>query len=242
VAEATFYKMLASANVTAIKLDCHITAATSVKSGSISKVESISVSCASDPITATVFIDASYDGDIMVAVGDVEYTAGREAVSTYNESYAGARTPGFSGVGGPQHIDALRDDGTILKYVSNLTNLAPPGEADDALMAFQHRMCISADSDRIPWPKPDGYNPDDFLLMQRVLDATGNAAAFTRMPPSSLPGYPGPKKKYCLCCGITVAASDQPTLNSGWANASWERKQEIIADHTYFELGIHPHR
>lgn len=26
-------------------------------------------------------------------------------------------------------------------------------------------------------------------------------------------------------------------LNSGWANASWERKQQIVADHTYFEMG-----
>ena len=26
-------------------------------------------------------------------------------------------------------------------------------------------------------------------------------------------------------------------LNSGWASASWERKQQIVADHTYFELG-----
>lgn len=34
-----------------------------------------------------------------------------------------------------------------------------------------------------------------------------------------------------------MAASDQPLLNKGWANATWERKQEIIADHTYFELG-----
>ena len=57
------------------------------------------------------------------------------------------------------------------------------------------------------------------------------------MPPSRLPGYPGTKRKYCLCCGITIGASDQPNLNKGWANATWERKQEIIADHTYFELG-----
>ena len=34
-----------------------------------------------------------------------------------------------------------------------------------------------------------------------------------------------------------MGASDQPRLNKGWANASWERKQEIIADHKYFELG-----
>lgn len=143
-----------------------------------------------------------------------------------------------SGVGGPRGVNALRDDGTIIKFVNNLTELTPPGEADDALMAFQHRMCISGDDDRIPWPKPDGYNPDDFLLIQRALESNkGSASFFTRMPPSSLPGYPGHKKKYCLCCGITIAASDQPNLNKGWANASWERKQQIIADHTYFELG-----
>lgn len=37
-------------------------------------------------VTAKVFIDGSYDGDVMVAAGDVDYTAGREAVSQYNES------------------------------------------------------------------------------------------------------------------------------------------------------------
>lgn len=106
-------------------------------------------------------------------------------------------------------------------------------------MAFQHRMCISADADRVPWPKPDGYNPDDFLLFARALAANHNDSSFfTSLPPSTLPGYPGPKKKYCLCCGISVGASDQPMLNKGWATASWERKQEIIAAHTYFELGV----
>ena len=98
-------------------------------------------------------------------------------------------------------------------------------------------MCISDGDDMVPWPKPDGYNPDDFTLIQRVLDATGNADAFTPMPPGRYHGYPGPKNKYDLCCGITIAASDQPTLNKGWANASWERRQEIVAEHTYFELG-----
>ena len=88
----------------------------------------------------------------------------------------------------------------------------------------------------MPWPKPAGYDPDDFLLMQRALDATGDASFFTGMPPSSLPGLPRRadgtvRKKYCLCCGITVGSTDQPMLNAGWANASWERKQQIVADH-----------
>jgi len=238
VANDTFYKMLAKANVDTIKLDCRLLSAKTDKSTGVSKVQSINVFCEEDPITATVFIDASYDGEIMVAAGDIDYTAGREAISKYNESYAGARTPGWSGVAPPKGVNALKDDGTILKYVANISQLTPPGEADDALMAFQHRMCISGDADRIPWPKPDNYNPDDFLIMQRALEADGNNSRFfSAMPPSQLPGYPGKKKKYCLCCGISIGASDQPMLNAGWANATWERKQEIIADHTYFELG-----
>lgn len=238
VAEASLYKMLADARVETIKLDCRLLSAESASSGDISRVASISVLCETEPVTATVFIDASYDGEIMVAVGDVAYTAGREAISTYNESLAGARVPGWTGVSPPRHVDALRPDGSLLRFVANVSELAPPGEADDALMAFQHRMCVSGDADRIPWPQPAAYNSDDFLLIQRALDANGgNADFFTAMPPSTLPGYPGPKKKYCLCCGISVGASDQPMLNKGWANASWERKQQITTDILYFELG-----
>jgi hypothetical protein len=215
-----------------------VTAATTAKgSDGVSRVSSISVACEPEPITATVFIDASYDADVMVAAGDIDYTAGREAITTYNESLAGARVPGFVGVGGPQNISAVKPDGTLLKYVQNISELAPPGSADDALMAFQHRLCISEGDNMVPWPKPPGYDPDDFLLMQRVIDATGSADAFTKMPPGPYHGYPGPLKKYDLCCGITVVASDQPAINAGWANASWERRREIVADHTYFEMG-----
>eukprot|EP00040_Diaphanoeca_grandis_P027150 m.153873 g.153873 ORF g.153873 m.153873 type:complete len:638 (+) comp30857_c1_seq3:113-2026(+) len=236
VSVAVYHQMLASANVTEIKLDCRVTGATSETMAGVSKVKSINVFCENDPVTATVFIDASYDGDIMTAVGDVKYTAGRESNTTYNESLAGARVPGFVGVSGPQHVDALKPDGTILKYVQNISTLASPGSADDALMAFQHRLCVSGADDRVPWPKPPGYDADDFLLLQRSLDATGGDV-FSNMPPSAMKGPGAAKHKYTLCCGISVDASDQPNLNAGWANATWERKQEIIAEHIYFEMG-----
>lgn len=73
VSEKSFYTMLANASVTHIKLDCHLTAAAREVTGGVSKVKSITVVCEPDPVTATVFIDASYDGEIMAAVGDVEY-------------------------------------------------------------------------------------------------------------------------------------------------------------------------
>merc|ERR1712166_976507 len=237
VANASFYKMLSAAGVERIRLDCRLLTA-AVTDGT---VQSISLLCEPDPITAIVFIDASYDGDVMVAAG-VEQTSGREAISKYNESLAGARVPTPSNAGHPVQlgINALHDNGTILKYVQNISLLNPPGEADDALMAFQHRMCISGDADRLRWKKPDGYNRDDFLLFSRYIEASGQQKSFSGFgwPPQSMhyAGYPGPKDKYTLCCGVSVAASDQPNLNKGWANASWDRKQQIIADHTYFEL------
>ena len=45
--------------------------------------------------------------------------------------------------------------------------------------------------DAAPWPKPDGYDAEDFLLIQRVVDETGSANAFTSMPPGKYRGYPG---------------------------------------------------
>ena len=127
-----------------VKTDCHVISATTAKGADgASRVKSVLFSCEAKPVTATVFIDASYDGDVMVAAGDIAYTAGREANTTYNESLAGARAPSWSGVGGPKGINALKDDGSLIKYVANVSELAPPGAADDALMAFQHRMCIA---------------------------------------------------------------------------------------------------
>ena len=154
-------------------------------------------------------------------------------------SVAALTQPGWDGVGGPRTINPLKDDGSLIKYVSNLTELAAPGEADDALMAFQHRLCVSGDPTdvpwgRVPWPKPPNYDPDDFLLMQRAIEA-GDSSPYQNMPPSMMRASASgacKKKKYTVCCGISVVASDQPMLNKGWANATWERKQEIIAEHT----------
>ena len=127
-----------------------------------------------------------------------------------------------------------------MKYVQNFSALKPPGQADDALMAFQHRLCISGDGDRLPWKKPDGYNRDDFLLFQRYIEANDGKFDGFGWPPQNMHdhGYPGPKQKFTLCCGITIAASDQPNLNKGWANASWERKQEIVAEKSAQAVGV----
>lgn len=111
--------------------------------------------------------------------------------------------PGWTGVSGPRHINPLKDDGTLIKYVANISDLAPHGEADDALMAFQHRLCVSGDPvdvpwGRVPWPKPPNYNPDDFLILQRAIEA-GDHSPYQSMPPSEMRAVASgacKKKKY----------------------------------------------
>lgn len=73
VGEASFRKMLTNASVTTIKTDCHATAVDTDKDADgNSRIHSITLSCDPSPITAAVFIDASYDGDVMVLAGDIE--------------------------------------------------------------------------------------------------------------------------------------------------------------------------
>lgn len=117
VAEASFRHMLATAGVHTIKVDCRVLSATAESVDGVSRIKSVTLHCEDNPITATAFIDASYDGDLMVAVGDVAYTAGREAKAQYNESYAGARVPSWTGVGGGRNVSALGPDGKIIKCV-----------------------------------------------------------------------------------------------------------------------------
>ena len=199
VANATFYSMLTKANVSSINLDCRLLSV-ATKATAIS---SITVNCLSKPVTSIVFIDASYDGEIMInANNTIDYTFGRESIATYNESLAGARKPSWQGVNGPKGINPFDVNGNLLPYVDNITELVQPGLKDDRLMAFQHRLCISGDEkNTVQWPKPTNYDREDFQLLQKSIDADhGNVHFFTNMPPSRLPGLPLSIEKFCLCC------------------------------------------
>ena len=79
--------------------------------------------------------------------------------------------------------------------------------------------------------------------MQRCVDA-GYTGVMSGMPPGKIKdggamNRATGKTKYITCCGIHVCAGDQPNLNQGWARASWEGRQKIIADHVYFEMGAY---
>lgn len=119
-------------------------------------------------VAARVFIDASYEGDLLAAAG-VEYAIGRESADTFHEAPAG--------VGAPTNwrpIDPFRQPGNPSSGLLPLVEAdhgKPRGAADDYTQAYNFRFYVTSDpAKRAPITPPDDYSPDQFELVGRYVD------------------------------------------------------------------------
>ncbi|HEX2101920.1 MAG TPA: FAD-dependent oxidoreductase, partial [Candidatus Synoicihabitans sp.] len=121
---------------------------------------------------ARMFIDATYEGDLMAAAG-VDYHVGREARATYGEEFAGVQTGVLHhrhhfGVL-PEPISAYRVPGDPASGVLPEISMHPPGEygaADQRVQAYCFRLCLTqVPENRVPFPRPHGYDPDRYELL-----------------------------------------------------------------------------
>lgn len=132
---------------------------------------------------AAVTVDASYEGDELERRG-IDYAVGRESRDLHGERWAGrqpAYRPGkhnFSVV-----LSPFADDGSLLPWIREpeLDEQGWPaerlGEGDGGLQAYGFRVCLTTRPDnRIPFPRPDGYDADAFELLARYLHAAKPAA------------------------------------------------------------------
>ena len=163
VAELIFRKMLEEAKVTLLlgqrlaKID---------KNGA--DIASITTKTG-EVFAAAVFIDASYEGDLMAAAG-VKYHVGREGREVYGESIAGvqAYSPAHQF---PKGLDvpALDAQGNPLPLVQP-GPLAAPGTGDRKVQAYNFRLCLTKiPENRIPFPKPEGYDPARYEILKQYL-------------------------------------------------------------------------
>ncbi len=129
--------------------------------------------------SAKVFMDSSYEGDLMAQAG-VSYATGRESSAQYGESLAGVRdrTPKHQFlVDVPAHGPAHQ----LLPEVSDEKLLAP-GSADKKVQSYNYRMCFSdVPGNQTPFPKPAGYDPRRYELLARLIAARTKAEG--RLPP-----------------------------------------------------------
>ena len=133
-----------------------------------------------------IFIDASYEGDLMAAAG-VSYTVGREANTTYGENLNGVQAndtsislTGIISHNGRNHnfvpgVDPYIVPGDKSSGVLPCISVEGPGEpgsGDRKVQAYCYRMCLTDHPDnRIPFAKPADYEDLQYELLFRNYEA-----------------------------------------------------------------------
>jgi len=126
-------------------------------------------------VNAQMFIDATYEGDLMAAA-KVSYQVGREPRSAFDESLAG-QWQEISWQGVYQFCDLPispyktpgKPESGLLPGISPHPHGAP-GDGDYRVQAYNFRMILSDKADRIPFPRPVGYDPSRYALLARFLN------------------------------------------------------------------------
>ncbi len=185
--------------------------------------------------SAKMFMDATYEGDLLAAA-DVDYHVGREANSVYSEQWNGIQV----GVLHHQHhFGGLKQK--ISPYVvpndpkSGLLpriSADPPGEygsGDKRVQAYCYRFCASNHPEnRIPFPKPEGYDPKQYELMVRIFE-TGWKDTFNKF--DSIPNLKTDTNNH------GPMSTDNIGMNYDYPEASYERRKEILREHRIYQQG-----
>ena len=139
--------------------------------------------------TAKVFIDATYEGDLMARAG-VVWHIGRESRDEYGESFAGRQYPKEK-----MAINGFDANGLPLPFITSVR----PGDdqaGEETVMVYSFRLCLTKNSvNRVPFPEPQTYDPARFELIRRY---------FQKYPNAPLPWdlYPLPGDKFDANNGI----------------------------------------
>jgi hypothetical protein len=184
---------------------------------------------------ARMFIDATYEGDLMAAAG-VDYHVGRESQATYGEKWNGVQTGvlhhrhHFGVLKAPISPYRTADDRNsgLVARVSG----APPGDfgsADRRIQAYCYRWCATDHPEnRIPFPKPDGYDPSQYELLLRVF-AAGWRETFDKFDP--IPNRKTDTNNH------GPFSTDNIGMNYDYPDASYERRREILREHERYQKG-----
>ena len=122
-------------------------------------------------IKAKIFIDCSYEGDLM-AKGGVSYFAGREANSMFNETYNGVQMREKHQF--PDGIDPYKipgDPQSGLLWGISPAALDVQGAGDKKIQTYNFRICLTGNpANRIAVTKPDDYDASRYELLLRYLE------------------------------------------------------------------------
>lgn len=182
-----------------------------------------------------MFIDATYEGDLLATAG-VDYHVGREANSVYGEKWNGVQVGVLHH---RHHFGAVKEKispyvvpGDPKSGVLPRISAEPPGEygaGDKRVQAYCYRWCGTTHAEnRVPFPKPEGYDPKQYELLVRIYEA-GWRETFDKFDP--IPNHKSDTNNH------GPFSTDNIGLNYDYPEATYERRKEILAEHRRYQQG-----
>lgn len=182
---------------------------------------------------AKMFVDATYEGDLLAAAG-VSYHVGREANSVYGESWNGVQVGvlhhghWFEKPISPYVTPGDPDSGLLPEISSEAPG--KKGDGDHRLQAYCFRMCLTnVAENRLPFPKPKGYDAERYRLLLRVFNA----------------GWRGYFRKFDMMPNFKTDTNNHGPFstdfiggNYDYPEADYETRQAIIDAHVTYQQGL----
>jgi len=184
-------------------------------------------------VKAKVFIDCSYEGDLMAQAG-VSFTVGRESNETYNETLNGVQLRQYHQF--PDSIDPYRIKGDqssgFLWGISGET-LQPTGTGDKKVQAYNFRICLTDSVENmIPVTRPEGYDSTRYDLLLRLIRDTENTNLYSYFIWSKMPF----RKTDINNRG--AFSTDMIGENYDYPEGDYNLRQEIIKKHVEYTKGL----
>jgi hypothetical protein len=186
--------------------------------------------------TGKIFIDASYEGDLLPGAG-VSFTTGREANATYGETVNGIQSKRAVKNQLPDGIDPYirpGDPASGLLPGVNPDAGGGDGQGDHRLQAYCFRMCLTdVPGNRVPIEKPEGYDEASYEILFRAIEA-GQKGGFTKFDLM-------PNRK--TDSNNTGGISNNPVgLNYGdgwdWTTLNHDQRLALAKEHEHWQRGL----
>ena len=203
----------------------------------------------------TVFIDATYEGDLMAAAG-ISYTVGRESNSQYGESLNGVQTNKFGTTlrgtvsnnsvyhnfieGVDPYIIKGDPSSGLLPFISKAGSQTE-GQGDDGIQAYCFRMTLTDHPDnRIPFEKPESYNELEYELLFRNYEAADG-------PIEEMYSYGDPLVPWInsLMPNRKTDTNNQKGFSTDFIGQNWdypeasfEEREKIVTSHRLYQQGL----
>lgn len=178
-------------------------------------------------ISASMFIDCSYEGDLMAQAG-VSYIVGRESREEYGESSAGVSEYKVLRTYTPEELAEVRKVAARYPLDVIFEERSTPGAADSKSQAYVYRLTVTNDPDNlVPFYEPEGYDPDRYFNVLFRIKRRG-AKRFGQI----LTLYKLPNNKYDL--------NHMDLVNAAWnyPEGTYAKREALDLYHRRYQEGF----